>query len=238
MYKSELNTTEEENFSIVLGGPFFQLLRRAKLSGNALEEAKKRTLILSLLTWLPLLIFSFIAGKAISGSGTVPFLEDIGVHIRYLVALPLMIFAELLIHQRMRTVVKQFIERKIIPEDQLEKFNAAIKSAFKMRNSLFAEAAIIIFVYVIGVHFIWRPYALLDASAWYTDATPEGNKLTLAGIWFGYVSTPLFQFLILRWYYRIFIWSRFLFQVSKIKLNINSLHPDRVGGLGFLAEID
>jgi hypothetical protein len=117
-----------------------------------------------------------------SGSATVPFMEDIGAHIRYLIALPLMVFAELLIHQRMRVVVKQFVARKLIPDDQMEKFHLAIKSAFKLRNSLFAEAAIVIFVYVIGVHFIWRPYALLDASAWYTYATPEGNKLTLAGI--------------------------------------------------------
>ncbi len=227
-----------EDFSIVLGGPFFQMMRKAKLSGNALESAKSRTLIMALFTWLPLLIFSFIAGKALTGSAVVPFLEDIGVHIRYLVALPLMVFAELLVHKRMRTVVKQFVERKLIHENAMDKFNAAIASAMKWRNSLFAELFIIVFVYVVGVHFVWRPYALLDATAWYTYSTESGNKLSLAGIWFGYVSTPLFQFLILRWYYRIFIWSRFIWQISRIQLNFNPLHPDKVGGLGFLSEID
>jgi len=229
---------ENEDFSIVLGGPFFQLLRKVKLSGNALEDAKKRTLTLALFTWLPLLILSFITGKALSGSATVPFIEDIAVHIRYLVAVPIMIFAELLVHQRMRVVVKQFIDRKIIPEDKLEKFHAAIHSALRLRNSILAESLLIAFVYIVGVHFIWRPFAIIDTNAWYSHSSPEGNKLTLAGFWFGYISNPLFQFLILRWYYRIFIWSRFLWQVSRIQLNLNPLHPDKVGGLGFLSEID
>jgi len=49
------------------------------------------------------------------------------------------------------------------------------------------------------------------------------------------VSLPLYQFLLVRWYYRIFIWTRFLWQVSRINLSLIPTHPDRVGGLGFLA---
>jgi hypothetical protein len=48
------------------------------------------------------------------------------------------------------------------------------------------------------------------------------------------VSLPLFQFLLMRWYFRIFIWTRFLWQVSRIELSLIPTHPDRVGGLGFL----
>ena len=54
-------------------------------------------------------------------------------------------------------------------------------------------------------------------------------------MWFGYVSLPLFQFLLLRWYFRMFIWMRFLWQVSRIELSLVPTHPDRVGGLGFLS---
>jgi AcrR family transcriptional regulator len=54
-------------------------------------------------------------------------------------------------------------------------------------------------------------------------------------MWFGYVSLPLFQFLLLRWYFRMFIWMRFLWQVSRIELSLIPTHPDRTGGLGFLA---
>jgi hypothetical protein len=49
------------------------------------------------------------------------------------------------------------------------------------------------------------------------------------------VSVPLFQFLLLRWYFRILIWMRFLWQVSRIRLNISAMHGDLTGGLGFLS---
>jgi hypothetical protein len=51
------------------------------------------------------------------------------------------------------------------------------------------------------------------------------------------VSLPLFQFLLLRWYFRIFIWARFLWQLSRLDLSYQPMHPDRAGGIGFLASI-
>jgi hypothetical protein len=48
------------------------------------------------------------------------------------------------------------------------------------------------------------------------------------------VSLPIFQFLLLRWYFRLFLWMRFLWQVSRIQLVLVPTHPDQVGGLGFL----
>ncbi|MFY9860953.1 MAG: hypothetical protein WBE15_03390, partial [Candidatus Cybelea sp.] len=62
----------------------------------------------------------------------------------------------------------------------------------------------------------------------------EGSYLTPAGICYAYFSLPIFQFVLLRWYFRLFIWARFLTQVSRLKLNLVPTHPDRVGGLGFL----
>jgi hypothetical protein len=48
------------------------------------------------------------------------------------------------------------------------------------------------------------------------------------------VSLPIFQFLLCRWYLRVFIWARFLWKVSRMELSLVPTHPDRVGGLGFL----
>jgi hypothetical protein len=76
---------------------------------------------------------------------------------------------------------------------------------------------------------------MLPAATWYATPSAAGSTLTRAGAWYGYVSVPILQFLLLRWYYRIFIWTRLLWQVSRIKLSLVPTHPDRVGGLGFLA---
>ena len=226
---------ERQDFSLVLGGPLFQLLRRSHLAGDALELLRQRILLITLVAWLPLLVLSLIEGEALGGRAAVPFLLDIEVHVRFLIALPLLIVAELVVHQRMRFVVRQFLERNLIPQSALPRFEEAIASAFRLRNSVLAEVLLIAFVYVVGILLIWRHYVALATDTWYAVPTAEGLKLSLTGAWYGYVSLPIYQFLLVRWYYRMFIWSRFLWQVSRIELSIVPTHPDRVGGLGFLA---
>ena len=46
------------DFSLVLGGPLFQLYRRAHLSGDALELLRRRILVITLFAWLPLLLLA------------------------------------------------------------------------------------------------------------------------------------------------------------------------------------
>jgi hypothetical protein len=226
---------ELQDFSLVLGGPLFQMLRRAYLSGDALELMHRRFIILSLLAWVPLLLLSVVEGQALGGPAAVPFLLDVEVHVRFLVTLPLFIAAELVVHQHLRFVMRQFLERHLIPESAMPRFDAAITSACRLRNSVLAEVLLIALVYVVGILIIWRQYWTLATATWYAVPTVAGLQLSLAGVWYGYVSMPLFQFLMLRWYFRLFIWARCLWQVSRIDLSLVPTHPDRVGGLGFLA---
>ncbi len=226
---------DRRDFSLVLGGPLFQLLCAAHLSDNALHVVKRRIIAFILLAWLPLLVLSFVRGHALVGNVTVPFLRDIDVHIRFLVALPVLIIAELVVHRRMRPIVEQFSKRRMIPGNAVARFNAAFASAMRLRNSILAEVLIIVAVYLVGVLIVWRHYTALDAASWYATSSREGAVLSAAGIWYCFVSLPLFQFLLIRWYFRILIWARFLWQVSRIRLILIPSHPDRVGGLGFLA---
>ncbi len=223
------------DFSLVLGGPLFQLLRRAHLADDALTMARQRIIVISLLAWLPLLLLSALEGRVLAGSVAVPFLLDVEVHIRYLVALPLLIGAELVVHRRMRSVLELFLERRLIPESAMARFDAAIASAFKLRNSLLAEILLIALVYGVGILIVWRQYMALHATTWYATPSAAGSTLSLAGIWYSYLSLPLFQFLLVRWYFRLVIWARFLWQVSRIELSLIPTHPDRAGGLGFLS---
>jgi hypothetical protein len=62
-----------------------------------------------------------------------------------------------------------------------------------------------------------------------------GRHLSLAGWWYVYVSLPLVQFIMLRWYFRLVVWARFLWQVARCELHLVPTHPDRAGGLGFLS---
>jgi len=226
---------DPQDFSLVLGGPLYQLLRRAHLSDDALMLQRRRIIVIALIAWLPLLALSALGGQLLGGGAAVPFLMDVDVHVKFLVAMPLLVAAELVVHQRMRAVARTFIDRRLIPENAKASLDAAIASAYRLRNSVSAELLLIAFVYVVGITIIWRHYLSLDAATWYATPTNGGSSLTLAGAWYGYVSLPIFQFLLIRWYFRLFIWTRLLWQVSRIRLNLVPTHPDRLGGLGFLA---
>jgi hypothetical protein len=226
-----------DNFSLVLGGPLYQLWRRTRLSGDALQLLPRRIVILTVLAWLPLLALSVVEGHAWGTTVTLPFLHDIELHVRFLVAVPLLILAELVVHRRMRPVVLQFVERGLIPASARAQFETALASAMRLRNSIWAEALLIAFVYVVGVGIFWRTQVALPVASWH--GAPAGGtwQPTLAGWWLGCVSLPLFQLLLLRWYFRLFIWARFLWHVSRLELTLLPTHPDRCGGLGFLTGI-
>ena len=226
---------EQADFSLVLGGPLYQFFRRSHLSGDAFELAMRRIVVIALFAWLPLLLLSAFAGELWGSSVAVPFLLDIEVHVRFLVAMPLLIVAELVVHRRMRLVVRQFLDRQLIPEEAKPRFDAAIASVFRLRNSTLGELLLVAVVYGVGVLVIWRLYAVLDKTAWYTVPAVAGSRLSPAGMWYTFVSVPLFQFMLLRWYFRLFIWARFLWQISRIDMSLVPTHPDRVGGLSFLA---
>ncbi|HEU5188570.1 MAG TPA: hypothetical protein VFX14_02660 [Methylomirabilota bacterium] len=222
------------DFSVVLGGPLYQLVRRAHLSGDALELVRRRIIVTAMLVWLPPFVLAALAGRAWGSAVRVPFLMDVEVHTRLLLALPLLIVAELVVHQRMRPLVWQFLERDLIAAESRAKFDAAVASALRIRNSVLTELVLIAFIYV-GVVFLWPHYGILHSATWYSLPTDGGYRLTPAGWWLAYVSIPVFQFMLLRWYFRIFIWIRFLGQVARCRLRLVPTHPDRSGGLGFLA---
>jgi hypothetical protein len=137
----------------------------------------------------------------------------------------------------MRPVVRQFLERGVIADTSRARFDAALPSALRLRNSVVAEVLLIAFVYLIGVLYVWPHYIALDVATWYATPVDGGRRLSPAGWWFVYVSLPAFQFILFRWYFRIFIWVRFLWQVTRCELSLVPTHPDRAGGLGFLSSI-
>lgn len=223
------------DFSVVLGGPLYQLFRKAHLSGDALELARNRVLTVTAFLWLPLLILSVSQGLALGTKVALPFLRDIEAQARFLILVPLLVAAELIVHQRLRLTAIQFLRRGLIPDDARARFDAAVDATIRLRNSVLAELAMLAVIYAVGIRFSVSQHAALEAATWYATPSAAGWTLTRAGFWYVYVALPLTQFLLLRWYYRIFIWARFLWQVSRIDLRLVATHPDEVGGLAFLA---
>ena len=225
------------DFSLVLGGPLYQLWRGTRLADDTLSLLHRRIIAIVVVVWLPLLLLSVVSGHAWGDRVRLPFLYDVELHLRLLLAVPLLVMAELIVHQRMRLVVRQFLDRALVADQARAQFNDAISAAMRLRNSVVAELLLMAAVYVVGVGFVWRTQGALDVATWYGLAVDGRWRPSPAGWWLALVSLPVFQFLLIRWYFRLFIWARFLWQVSRIDLRLMPLHPDRCGGLGFLGGV-
>lgn len=223
------------DFSLVLGGPLFQLCRRSHLSGDALELLHRRILVITLFVWLPLLFLSALEGHAIGGAIKIPFLHDIEANVRFLVALPVLIAAELVIHERISPLVRRFVQWRIVVAEDLSAFDAAVNSALRVRDSIATELTLLVLVYTLGL-WIWRSQVALAEPTWYAVTAAKQLHLTLAGYWYVFASIPIFQFILLRWYMRLVIWFRLLWQISRLNLHLSAAHPDRAGGIGFLGK--
>ena len=225
----------KQDFSLVLGGPIYQLFRRAHLSGPALEQLWRRIWVITLVAWAPLLVLSIADGRAVGPPSTLPFFRDIEAQVRFLVALPILIAAELVVHVRTRAIVGQFLDRGLVRPTDVPRFEALIASAMRLRNSIAVELGLLVLVATAG-QWIWRSSIAFGATSWY--AVPEGDQmhLTRPGMWLATISVPLFQFFLVRWYFRLLVWFRFLWQVSRLDLHLVPTHPDRAAGLSFVGK--
>lgn len=218
--------------SLFSGGPLYRIFFRTQLPGSGVERHRQRVSIgIALMTWIPLLLLSTAGGQVSGEVVAIPFLYDLEVHVRLLLALPLLLIAERATELRVSSVPQQFLERGMVPENDMPRFQNAIRAALRLRDSVLAEVLVIVFVYGVGVT-IWRQYVAADTATWYANFSSDGPSF--AGMWYAWVSLPVFQFLLCRWYFRLFIWARFLWQVSRIELKLVPTHPDCLAGLGFL----
>jgi len=223
---------QREGFSLFLGGPVYQLLIRAGLVRPPLDRLKWRLLFIVAVAWAPLLVLTLLDGRFLGGV-KIPFLHDFEVQARLLASLPLLIAAEVTIHNRMTAILHQFRERKIVTGALEARFQEINDSAMRLRNSVAVEVGLAVAVLLIG-RLTWQGIAALQSDTWYASLVSGVRTNTPAGIWYQFVSVPISQFILLRWLYRLLVWWRFLGQVSRLELNLVPTHPDRNCGLGFL----
>lgn len=225
--------SERPGFSLMVGGPLYQILVRSGLLRPPLGLLERRVLALTAFTWLPLLLLAALDGRLLPGKGYEPFLHDVEGHVRLLIVLPLLLAAELPVHQRLRGTIRQFIKRNLVPTEERPKFEAAVAAAMRLRNSAMLEAFLLLLAFTVG-HWLWRSQIAFEGTSWYAVSTDSGLELTLPGYWYGFVAIPLFQFVGFRWYMRLLIWACLLLRISRLRLTLIPTHADRAAGLGFV----
>jgi hypothetical protein len=233
--RSQMLSDTTKDFSLMLGGPLYQFFLRVGLVKPPLDRVAWRVIVISMTAWMPLLVLSALNGRLVGGV-KIPFLYDFEVQARLMAALPLLIGAEATVSHRFRIMLRQFVDRQIITSNLLSNFEQIGESALRLRNSAAIELGVLVFVFTAGILW-WRGILVIQTDTWYATATGGGTVLTPAGYWYQFVSIPIIQFIALRWYFRLLIWARMLWQVSRLDLNLVPTHPDRCCGLGFLGGV-
>jgi hypothetical protein len=191
--------------------------------------------LIALATWVPLLVFSFASGVAWGDGVEVPFLRDPTVYTRYLVALPLLVLAEVVVGTALAVQSGYFIESGLIREQDLPKYQYFKAEFVRLHDSWVVQGVIVILSYVLVITMrttlAYRP----GSSSWERLGADSGGVITPPGWWCILVCLPVLVFLLARWFWRACIWAWFLFRVSRLELDLTPTHPDHAGGLGFLA---
>jgi hypothetical protein len=218
-------------FALAPSGPVDQLQQRMRRhAADQQMRWGRRAIVTALFCWLPLLIANLLQPNP---DADISFLHDIAVHARFLLIVPILIFAEAPIGARSRMVAGQFLASGLIDEHSVAQYEAAMSRGRELINSWLAEFLIL----ALSAALVWiavKGLLLESSSFWFERVAPHGTGLSLAGWWCFAIATPISVFLMLRWLWRYLVWCWFLARVSRMDLNLTGAHPDRVGGLGFI----
>ncbi len=222
-------------FSLVAGGPAHRLEERLGLIGPQSLHLARRAVLAAVLTWGVLLVLSAAQGLAIGNGVRIPFLYDFACYARFLVAIPMLIVAEGAIGREMAAAAAHFGRSGLIAESDRPKYESAIERAKAARDSTLAEIVILVLA-GLSVLLVLHEFPF-DFSTWRSLVSDSGRHTrTPAGWWHLVVGATLFQFLLWRWLWRLFIWYGFLWSMSRLELQVIATHPDRAAGLGFIGD--
>jgi hypothetical protein len=146
-----------------------------------------------------------------------------------------MLITERVADGRVLLLVRQFQTSGLLTQHSVERFDAAVGLADRQSASTLAEAVILALAFGWSIVSLLLTSTVVTASGWEGSVADGSVSLSWAGRAALLLSYPLFLFLFLRWIWRFLVWAALLARISRLDLHLMPLHPDRVGGLGFLS---
>ena len=164
--------------SFASGGLLFRALRGVGAASAERVRPGRSILLMFLVTWVPLLVFSVLEGTAMASAVDVPFLRDPAVHARLLVAVPLLILAEVIVSKMAQGTIEIIRTRRLIADEDLPALDAALERLVSARDSIVADVLII---------------ALVAAALWFSRDAIVAARVLDHTSWIGTISggTPV-----------------------------------------------
>ncbi|WP_198014449.1 hypothetical protein [Methylobacter marinus] len=165
-----------------------------------------------------------------------PLLRHFGVHVRFLLAVPLFILGEGMLHQQSTTLTPYFLTSGLVQSAQRQDFVNIIRGITRLRDRTLP------WVLITALIVAWTILGSVTAGS---DLGHEVNwasiggagRLGFGGWWFMYVSRPIFIALLAAWLWRLILMFILLKRIARLDLAIVPTHPDGAGGLGFLKRL-
>lgn len=204
------------------GGPLHRFERALRI------ERLPRLLPFNIaVTWVPLCIFAF-AEWARRGSADC-IIADWSVHVRLLVAMPVIVAAERMLEQIAGVCKARIFDEGLVPAASANEVRATLRAVAHWRDAALPETILLVGAFAAGVAALvgWIPAAggLSGAGSYRYDSVR---------IWYGLVSLPVFQLFLWRSLYRFALWMRVLVKLASTPLALVATHGDRRGGISFL----
>lgn len=216
-------------FSVVRGDVLDRVQRSMGLVPRDSEGgAARRAILYTLLAWLPLVIWALLTKRAFEEETGDPLLRHFGLHVRFLVALPILIHGEKVAHAAMKRLLPRFISSGLITEEKVPAYREVIAGMLRLRDSALPWVAIV--GVIIAAMLVPQTGSQLRELSW----AREGAGLGFGGWWYLLVSRPLLQIFLFGWVWRILLVTLMLKRIGKLGLELVPTHPDGLGGLGFL----
>ncbi len=197
-------------------------------------HAPRKSALAALIGWLPLVALSAGQTLFLQQGALSSFALDFAVHTRCLITVPLFFFAEALFAPRLGAIARHFLDAGLVTHQDRARFEAAVESTHRLRDSLLVEVAILALVAALLVLMVVS-VPLTELPGWERSGAGGPLAYSPAGWWHLVVSLPLLLVLFLSWMWRLFLWARFLWLMSRLDLQLVPNHPDRAAGLMFIA---
>jgi hypothetical protein len=208
-------------------GPPLHALRRLVARGG--KRGWYGVIVAMTVAWLPPAILA-ASGNAAAHA----FLNDFAAHAKYLLAVPLLLIADWACAPRLAKIAGHFLDAGIVRRSQQAQFDSIVASARDLGQSWFVGVGVIVLAYAIVAALYWS-VPVSDLPQWHQASAAGATVRSPAGWWVFLVSLPLLLSLILGWTWRWFLWTRLLWQISRLDLHLLASHPDRAAGLTFVS---
>ena len=95
----------------------------------------RRAVLLAAVTWVPVAVWAVVTGRALRGLVAEPLFEHFGIHVRCLVAIPLLVLADATTHAMSSRIIPYFSTSGLVDDATQPSFDETLARTARLRDT-------------------------------------------------------------------------------------------------------